>query len=125
MILRSAIAMGVEYVDLEADIAAKIPRYGKTKRIVSMHDFDGTPNDLESIHRELGKFDVDIIKIAALANTFSDVKRMLELVKNARVPTIGISMGDIGTVTRILGPRYGAPFTFCVYSSERRVARVS
>jgi 3-dehydroquinate dehydratase/shikimate dehydrogenase len=122
MILRSAIAMGVEYVDLEEDIATKIPRYGKTKRIVSTHNFEGTPNDLESIHGELGKLDADIIKIAALANTFSDVKRMLSLMKNAKVPTIGISMGDIGTVTRILGPRYGAPFTFCVYSSERRVA---
>ena len=122
MILRSAIAMGVEYVDLEEDIATKIPRYGKTKRIVSTHNFEGTPDDLESIHRELGKLDADIIKIAALANTFSDVKRMLKLMQNAKVPTIGISMGDIGTVTRILGPRYGAPFSFCVYSSERRVA---
>ncbi len=122
MILRSAIAMGVEYVDLEEDIADKIPRYGKTKRIVSSHNFEGTPNDLESIHTELAKHDADIIKMATLANAFSDVMRMLVLMKNAKVPTIGISMGDIGTVTRILGPRYGAPFTFCVYSSERRVA---
>src|SRR5947209_3883974 len=32
MLLRSAIAEGVEYVDLEEDVAAQIPRYGKTKR---------------------------------------------------------------------------------------------
>jgi 3-dehydroquinate dehydratase/shikimate dehydrogenase len=32
MLLRQAIAAGVEYVDLEEDIAAKIPRYGKTTR---------------------------------------------------------------------------------------------
>ncbi|MDZ4849138.1 MAG: shikimate dehydrogenase [Pirellulaceae bacterium] len=122
MLLRAAIAMGVEYVDLEEDIADKIPRYGKTKRIVSLHNFEGTPNDLETIHGELAKVDADIIKIAALANTFSDVKRMLNLMQTAKVPTIGISMGDIGTVTRILATRYGAPFTYCVYSSERRVA---
>jgi 3-dehydroquinate dehydratase / shikimate dehydrogenase len=122
MIIRSAIAMGVEYVDLEEDIATKIPRYGKTKRIISTHDFEGTPSDLGSIQTNLSKLDADIVKIATLATTFSDVKRMLHLVKNSKVPTIGISMGDIGTVTRILGPSYGAPFTFCVYSSERRVA---
>ncbi len=122
VILRSAIAMGVEYVDLEDDIATKIPRYGKTKRIISSHNFEGTPDDLELIHSELSKLDADIVKIAALANTFSDVRRMLHLMKNAKVPTIAISMGDIGTVTRILGPSFGAPFTFCVYSSERRVA---
>lgn len=122
MILRSAIAMGVEYVDLEDDIAAKIPRYGKTKRVVSLHDFDKTPNDLEAIHQRLTKLDPDIVKIAALANRFADVQNMLHLMENARVPTIGISMGDIGTITRILGPRFGAPFTYCVYSAERRVA---
>src|SRR5689334_6366351 len=47
MLLRSAIAEGVEYVDLEGDIAASIPRFGKTKRIVSMHDFRKTPDDLD------------------------------------------------------------------------------
>ncbi len=122
MMLRSAIAMGVEYVDLEEDIAKKIPRYGKTKRIISLHNFEGTPDNLETIHGELAKQDADVIKIATLANTFSDVRRMMKLMQNAKVPTIGISMGDIGTVTRVLALRYGAPFTYCVYSSERRVA---
>ena len=53
MLLRSAIAMGIEYVDLEEDTAKKIPRYGKTKRIVSLHNFEGTPDDLEDLHRTL------------------------------------------------------------------------
>ncbi|MCA9041872.1 MAG: type I 3-dehydroquinate dehydratase, partial [Planctomycetaceae bacterium] len=44
-ILRSAIADGVDFVDLEEDIAGSIPRYGKTKRIVSLHNFDETPED--------------------------------------------------------------------------------
>jgi 3-dehydroquinate dehydratase/shikimate dehydrogenase len=122
MILRSAIAMGIEYVDLEDDTALKIPRYGKTKRIISLHNFEETPEDLEAIHERLSGLDADIVKIAALANKFSDVQRMLALMEKAKVPTIGISMGDIGTVTRILATRYGAPFSYCVYSSERRVA---
>src|SRR5688572_29484767 len=45
MLLRSAIADGVEYVDLEEDLAATIPRYGKTQRIISHHDFNKTPDD--------------------------------------------------------------------------------
>jgi 3-dehydroquinate dehydratase / shikimate dehydrogenase len=122
VMLRSAIAMGVEYVDLEDDVASQIPRYGKTKRIVSLHDFETTPGDLESIHQRLAGLDADIVKIAAIANTFADVRRMLRLMENAKTPTIGISMGDIGTVTRILAARFGAPFTYCVYSAEKRVA---
>src|SRR4051812_30139928 len=35
--LREAIVLGVDYVDLETDVADKIRRFGKTKRIVSYH----------------------------------------------------------------------------------------
>ena len=122
MLLRSAIAMGVEYVDLEEDIAEKIPRYGKTKRIVSLHNFEGTPGNLESLHAGLAKLDADIVKIAVQANSFCDTIRMLQLMQSAAVPTIGISMGDYGTPSRILATRYGAPFTFCVFNTERKVA---
>ena len=34
-ILRSAIVAGVDYVDIEEDIAKSVPRYGDTKRIIS------------------------------------------------------------------------------------------
>ena len=54
MLLRSAIAVGVEYVDIEADVAAQIPRYGNTKRIISFHDMDETPENLEELARRDG-----------------------------------------------------------------------
>ena len=122
MLLRQTIAQGVEYVDLEEDTALKVPRYGKTKRIVSLHNYEGTPDDLEAIHQRLSKLDADIVKIAVKANSFADAARVIELMKNAKVPTIGIAMGDYGSLTRILGPRYGAPFTYCVFNPDRRVA---
>lgn len=122
MLLRSAIASGVEYVDLEEDIASRIPRYGKTKRIVSLHNFEETPADLEEVHARLTALDADIVKIATLANSFADTIRMLRLMSSVKVPTIGICMGDIGMVTRILALRYGAPFTYTTSSSDRRIA---
>ena len=36
---------GVEWVDLEEDVAGQVPRLGKTKRIVSYHNFHETPED--------------------------------------------------------------------------------
>jgi 3-dehydroquinate dehydratase / shikimate dehydrogenase len=122
MLLRSVIASGVEYVDLESDIADKIPRYGKTKRIVSLHNFDETPENLEEIHAEMSKLDADIVKIATMATTFSDNLRMMNLVKNAKVPTIGICMGEIGVITRIVANRLGSPFTYAAFSDDKEVA---
>jgi 3-dehydroquinate dehydratase / shikimate dehydrogenase len=122
MILRTAIASSVDFVDLEEDIAGSIPRYGSTKRIVSYHNFDETPEDLDSIYTRLAAQDADIVKIATMANNFSDCIRMLELMTRATVPTIGLCMGETGVVTRILALKYGAPFTFTAMSSERKAA---
>ncbi|MCC6512072.1 MAG: shikimate dehydrogenase [Pirellulaceae bacterium] len=122
MLLRSAIASGVDYVDLEEDIAARIPRYGKTKRIVSLHNFERTPEDLHEVHARLAALDADVVKIATLANSFSDTVRMLQLMASVKTPTIGLCMGDLGAATRILALRYGAPFTYTVLSSDRKIA---
>lgn len=121
-LLRSAILAGVEYVDLEEDTAAKIPRYGKTKRIVSHHDFEETPYDLDVIHARLCKRDPDIVKIVTMAHTPSDSIRMLELVKGAKVPTVGFCMGELGVFSRILCGKFGAPFTYATFNKDRQMA---
>ncbi len=122
MILRSAIATSVDFVDLEEDIAGSVPRYGATKRIVSLHNFEQTPDNLEEIHARLAALDADVVKIATMANSFTDCIRMLRLVESATIPTIGLCMGDMGVVTRVLGLRYGSPFTFVALSSDRKIA---
>ncbi len=122
LLLRTAIAEGVEYVDLEEDAASRIPRYGKTKRIVSFHDFRKTPDDLEAIHRRLCNLDADIVKLATTANSPLDNLRMLRLVRQSKVPTVGLCMGEMGVPTRILCGKYGAPFTYATFSSERVLA---
>ena len=122
LLLRTAIVEGADYVDLEDDVAAKIPRYGATKRIISHHDFGKTPADLTLLHKRLAALDADIVKIATMANHPTDNLRMLELVHSSKVPTVGLCMGDIGQPTRILAGRAGAPFTFATFQDDRVLA---
>jgi 3-dehydroquinate dehydratase / shikimate dehydrogenase len=124
MTLRTAIVSGAEYVDLEEDVAATIPRFGDTKRIVSMHDFEGTPDNLEEIHARLAKLDPDVIKICTMANSPQDVLRMFQMLEKVKgtIPTIGLCMGDIGTPTRILAGKFGSPWTYTSFSKERQLA---
>ena len=68
-LLRQAIVDGVEYVDLEMDVAKKIPRYGPTKRVISYHNFKETPDDLEEIFGQMQDLDPDVIKLATMANS--------------------------------------------------------
>ena len=112
----------MEYVDLDYDIAGTIPRFGQTKRIVSMHDFRKTPENLEEIHRRLCGLDPDIVKIAVMANHPHDNLRVLEMIRQSKVPTIGICMGDIGIPSRILAGKFGSPITFATFHHERAMA---
>lgn len=121
-ILREAIIAGAEYVDLEDDIAKSVRRYGKTKRIVSYHNFDETPVELYDIHRRMAQCDADIIKIVTMANSPADNVRMLEMVSAAEIPTVGFCMGELGTISRILCGRAGSPFTYASFSRERELA---
>ncbi|MEL0096772.1 MAG: shikimate dehydrogenase [Planctomycetaceae bacterium] len=122
ILLRAAIVEGVDYVDLEEEIAEDIPRYGATKRIISMHDFDETPENLEEIHARLASKDADIVKLACMANSPHDVTRMLKLIEQSEIPTVGICMGDIGMSSRLLAGKFGAPFSFATFHHERTIA---
>lgn len=122
MLLRQAIAAGVEYVDLEEDIASQIPRFGKTKRIISFHNFQETPEDLPAIHSRMAAMDADIVKIACMAHSPHDNMRMFRMMRFSRVPTIAICMGEIGTPSRVLAARFGAPFTYATFDAERALA---
>ncbi len=121
-LLRSAIVAGVEYVDLELDVAKVMRRYGKTKRIVSHHDFTQTPDHLEEIYAELLEVDADIVKLVTMANSPRDCIRLLKLVAEAKKPTIAFCMGEFGTLSRLLCGRYGAPFTYATFSKDREIA---
>ena len=122
MLLRSAIAVGVDYIDLEEDIADSIPRFGPTKRIISYHNFRETPDDLAAIHERCISMDADVVKIATMANNPHDSVRMLDLIRNSEVTTVGMCMGDIGTSSRLLAGKVGAPFSYATFHHERALA---
>ncbi|HJN07219.1 MAG TPA: shikimate dehydrogenase [Pirellulaceae bacterium] len=122
VLLRSAIAEGADYVDLEEDIAADIPRFGKTKRIVSYHNFDETPENLREIHDRCCESDPDIVKIVTMANSPRDNLRALQMIGESEIPTVAFCMGEMGIPSRILAGKFGAPFTYTSLHRERAMA---
>ena len=89
--------------------ADKIPRYGSTKRIISLHNFRETPDDLKGIQTRLAKLDSDIVKIATMAHNPYDNLRMLRLLRDSKIPTVGMCMGEIGTPDQLIGADAIAP----------------
>jgi 3-dehydroquinate dehydratase / shikimate dehydrogenase len=121
-LLRHAIVAGFDWVDLETDVAEAIRRYKDVKRIVSYHNMREVPGDLEQIHTRMCQQDADIVKLAVRGTQPADNLRLLKLLENAAKPTVAIVMGDMGLPSRILGARFGAPFTYAAFNKERGVA---
>ncbi len=122
-LLRRALESGVEYVDLEygdQDLV-HVKRRGHTRRILSYHDFHGTPADLQSLHREMRAAAGDaLLKIITFADAASDILRVRDLLRSAGPGAlIAFCMGTKGMPSRILAPAWGSA---AVYAPARCAA---
>jgi 3-dehydroquinate dehydratase/shikimate dehydrogenase len=122
MLLRQAIVGGFDWVDVETDIAEQVRRFKDVKRIVSYHNLREVPADLEQIHERMCQQDPDVVKLAVTAQHPIDNLRVLKLVQEAPKPTVAFCMGDLGIPSRILGAKFGAPFTYAAFNKERGIA---
>ena len=119
-LLLRASAAGVDYIDLEfagEDLRLlKIP--GRSRRILSYHDFQGTPPDLQALHREMRAVAGDaLLKIVPFADAASDILRVRDLLRSAEPgQVISFCMGPKGVPSRILAPLWGSA---AVYAPRR------
>lgn len=111
-LLQKAVRFHPEYVDIELDSVSKLHDLGKTKLIVSYHNFNETPNDIGRIHEDLIRTGASIVKLATFARDITDNARILELLKRANFPTIAFCMGELGQISRILSIKFGSMLTF-------------
>ena len=119
-LLRKAIDIGVNYVDIEHDSFENKEDFDKfkefankqtTKVIVSRH-LDNTPEDIGKIYNDLKNFGADIVKLVTTANNILDNFKVFELLLGSDYKTIAFCMGEEGKVSRILCPKFGSKITY-------------
>ena len=125
-LLEEAVALGVDYVDVEAATEpVLIERLkngiasagGRTQLVLSWHDTSGTPTErtLRAKLRAMMAEGADFIKIVTMANTVEDNLKVLALIPLARrqgQEIIAFCMGGRGRFSRVLAPGLGASWTY-------------
>jgi len=110
-IIRFVDAVDVEFQSAACQSIIKLAKKNQKSIIVSSHDFKKTPSskNLLSILRKSKKAGADIVKIAAMAETREDFAQAMDfLAANRDKNLIMISMGKIGTASRLVFPFLGS-----------------
>lgn len=88
--------------------------------ILSTHDFDGRPADLDDLVEAIRAAPCQVVKVVWQAESVRDIYRCFEIMRSANrrggKPVIAIAMGEAGLAARILAGKFGAFLSFC--SSE-------
>lgn len=129
MLLRAILA-GAAYVDIEVDAPEsykkeiiKVAREKGVTIISSYHNYEKTPSrrELEHIVNWCFESDIDIAKIACTVSQENDNARLLGLLGNGK-KIIAIGMGEMGKLTRIVGPLLGSPIIYACLSKGKETA---
>jgi 3-dehydroquinate dehydratase type I len=131
-LLEEALARGVTCVDVElqADAAWRREmwqRRGKSRLILSWHDFSGTPETgrLEKILADLLAAEADIVKIVTWAREPEDNLRLLALIPQALAAgqeIIAFCMGPLGKWSRVAAPFLGSFLSFAPFNPKQASA---
>jgi len=117
----------VDFVDFEMSNDAEhvrrvvaAARKAATRVILSYHNFSYTPGLAVLVQRflEAEQLGGDVAKVAVMPRDRSDVLTLLtatlEADAKARIPLISMSMGPLGSITRMVGGVFGSALSFAV-----------
>jgi 3-dehydroquinate dehydratase/shikimate dehydrogenase len=133
-VLTKAAEAGCQLIDLEVESGEEATqkqfdqfraglRAAGAALLMSFHDFTRTKG-LEQVADRIKAFQPDFVKVVSTARTLADNLAVLRLIEDRSISAqlVGIAMGEEGLVSRVLGPRAGAAFTFAAPSDAAATA---
>ena len=134
--LKRAVSLGADIVDIElSSVRASIKELkdhiretgNKTQLLISYHDFKETPPDHVLRHKINAAIHAgaDIVKIVTFANRMEDNLQIMNLMAACRskgANILAFCMGELGRISRIAAPLFGAPFTFASFEKGKESA---
>lgn len=119
MLLRQAIVAGPAYIELDLELAPKVPRFGNTKRVISFTRLDEPETDIDHIFYEASNAKADVVKFTWPTPTLDDAWPLLAAVSQKRIlPVVGMGQGRADLTFSLLGRKYGSPWIYAALESS-------
>ena len=113
-VLLEACRLGAEYVDVEhrAEFAGEVLAARDGRGVVlSFHDFEGVPADLDERYRAMRSSGAEVVKIAVAAGSLTESLQVAAL-GSGEERRVLIGMGTAGIPSRVLAGRFGSCWTY-------------
>ena len=112
-LLRQAIIAAPDYVELDPVSAMKIPRFGKTQRVISFASMTRPLHDVEEAFETATRCKADIVKFTWPTDILEAAWPLLAVVSQKRMlPVVGLGLGRCGLTFSLLGRKYGSPWIY-------------
>ena len=105
-LLRQCIVSKADYVEIELDVADKIPALPPSKRVISYINLVEIPDDLPRIYQQALTKNPDIVKLTVPARTPEEVWPVVQILAKPAVPTVVVGVGKPGIMLALLGARW-------------------
>ncbi|QDU11920.1 type I 3-dehydroquinate dehydratase [Gimesia aquarii] len=112
-LLKQAIIAEPAYIELDLETAQQIPRFGKTKRVISYTSLMKPLAAVDDIFDEMEDAKADIIKFTWPTPTLQTAWPLLAAISQKReIPVVGLGLGAAGITFSLLGLKYGSPWIY-------------
>ncbi|MEZ6066613.1 MAG: type I 3-dehydroquinate dehydratase [Planctomycetaceae bacterium] len=113
LLLRQAIVAGPAYVELDLDIAPRIPRFGSVQRVICFTRMDRPEHDIDAIFDEAATHHADVVKFTWPTPTLDAAWPLLAAVsQKRRLPIVGMGLGRPELTFSLLGRKFGSPWIY-------------
>ncbi len=112
-LLRNSIVAGPAFIELDLDIANKVPRFGETKRVISYTSLNRPLGKIDDIFEQCWNAKADVVKVTWPTEDLDAAWPLLAAVSQSReLPVVGQGIGKSGLTFSLLGRRYGSPWIY-------------
>jgi 3-dehydroquinate dehydratase/shikimate dehydrogenase len=112
-ILNDAIRHGAEYVDIEARAdRRRLAPLARTVLVLSTHDFEGLPADLDDRIRAMRREPGAIVKVAVMPARLADCLTLRRAMQAPSGRQVAIAMGPRGQITRLCPWLFHSTWTY-------------
>jgi len=112
-LLKQAIIAEPAYIELDLETAKQVPRFGKTKRVISYTSLKKPLSQVDDIFDEMEEAKADVIKFTWPTPTLQTAWPLLAAISQKReIPVVGLGLGAAGITFSLLGMKYGSPWIY-------------